>query len=440
MDKPAPEGRKRGSGTRDFLRIYGPAVLITTIAFVIAYQFVEPAPPRELTITTGGEDGAYYRFALRYREILARSGIELHVESSAGSIENLERLTRSDGAEGAADVALVQGGTGDPEFAKDLVSLGSLYREPLWIFVRGDAREDTLTSLADTRMAIGPEGSGTRSIVQLLLEENGLASASAQLSPLGGTAAARALLEGKVDVAFFVGSARAESVSMLLEADAVSLLSMSRVDAYRRRHRFLSGVTLPRGVLDLAADRPPSDVALLAPTATLAARSDLHPALITMLLIAAREVHREGGLFEDPGEFPARAFVDFPLADSAKRFYDSGPPFLLRYLPFWAAVLVDRLKVMLLPLLTILFPLFKIIPPTYRWRVRSRIYRWYRELRQVESARQRGEADAAAGLAELDRIEKEVEHVEVPLSFAEELYHLRLHIGLVRDSFRSETT
>jgi hypothetical protein len=214
----------------------------------------------------------------------------------------------------------------------------------------------------------------------------------------------------------------------------VQLLGFSRAEAYTRRFDYLSKVTLVAGQVDLAKGIPEADVPLVAPTANLVVSTEFHPALVTLLLQAASAVHAGGDGFTAPGTFPSAQHLDLPLNDAARRYHASGPPFLQRFLPFWAATLVDRLAVMLVPLLTLLLPLFKILPPTYRWRIRSRIYRWYRDLRQVEQ-RIYGGADAdvtAWAEDELDRIEGEVSQINVPLSYADQLFNLRLHIRFVR--------
>lgn len=440
------EGRSRERraqrDSKDFWKIFGPALLVTLAGFVLAYQFVRPAPPRELVIATGGEAGAYYRFAERYREILAREGITLEVRSTAGSLENIGLL---EAPEGGVEVAFMQGGTGGAAQAAQedgLRSLASLYFEPLWIFTATPAPLTRLSELAGKRIAAGGKGSGTRAVVMQLLADNRLTAAPTEVLALGGMAAAEALLRGEIEAAFFVASPESSVVRKLLAEPSVSLMSLARAEAYTRRYRFLSGLTLPEGVIDFERNIPARDIAMLAPTATLVAREALHPALVVLLLQAAAEVHGGGGLFEKPGQFPTPSYLDFPLSDTARRYFKSGPPFLQRYLPFWAADLIDRLKILLLPLLTLLIPLFRIVPPAYRWRVRSRIYRWYRELQAVDDALDTlaGTEDIGRNLAELDRIENEVMRVTVPLAYADSLYHLRLHIDFVRGKLRRAET
>lgn len=416
---------------RDHLHIFGPAIAITLLGFLLAFQFVQPAPPARITIATGGLEGAYSLFGQRYREIIKREDIQLEVLNTKGSVENISLLES-----GKADIAFVQGGTEQASRGDELISLGSLYFEPIWVFHRSSLSLDRLTGLQEKRVAIGPEGSGTRAVALQLLSDNAITPSNTRLIELSGRPAADALLKGDIDAAFFVASPRSPVVRALLDSTEISLMSFNRADAYARLHRYLSTVVLPEGVINLEHNLPRRETRLLAASANLVAHKDLHPALVDLLLQAASEVHGEGGWFEEQGQFPAAQFLAFPLSKEAKRFYKFGPPLLQRYLPFWAATLVDRLKVMLLPLLALMIPLFKVMPPIYRWRIRSRIYRWYREVLAIDRRSDVPGADIDVAMGELDAIEEDVSKVSVPLSYAEELYDLRLHIGLVREKLK----
>lgn len=410
------------------LKIYAPAVLLVLLGFVVAYQFIKPAPPDTVVMASGGVGGAYHRFAQDYAQRLAAEGIELRIVNTEGSVENLRLLH-----EGKVEVAMLQGGIEDTGGEVELRSLGSLYYEPLWLFHRPGLQIDRLPSLAGLRVAIGSQGSGTRALVTRLLKDNGFDPAAINFVDLGGREAAQALQGGELDAAFFVSSARAELIQQLLHAPGVRLASFERADAYARRYRFLTSVELPEGVVDLQANIPSQKVRLLAPAANLVVHAEIHPAVIDLLLQAAADAHEEGDWFEARGEFPQAGLLAYPLAKEAQRYYKNGPPFLQRYLPFWAASLIDRLKVMLLPLVLMLLPFFKIMPPIYTWRMRSRVYRWYAQLQAVdEQIGTAAEADRERLLGELEQIENEVRHVNVPLSFAHHLYHLRQHIDLVR--------
>ena len=420
----------------DYLKTYGAAALLTLAGFFVAYQFVEPAPPSTIVMSTGGVDGAYHRFAGRYAAALASDGVKLMLKSSAGSVENIARLTNSDAA---VEVALVQGGVSGAREYPALRALGSVYYEPLWLFYRGTAPLHTLRELRGRRVAVGAPGSGTRAVMAALLGANELSFQDLDASELNAVAAAQALQRGELDAAAFVASPKATAVRLLVSDTNIRLMSFARAEAYARLHPFLNRVVLPRGAISLSEDLPRNDVQLLAPAATLVARDTLHPALIDLLLRAAVDVHSEGALFERPGEFPSPRFVDFELSDEARRFYRSGPPFLQRYLPFWAANLVDRMKVLILPLITVLFPLFKIVPPFYSWRVRRRISRWYRDVRDIEIRYllELDESSRKEGLARLDQIDRELIELKVPLAVSDSLYHLRLHTRFVRDELNA---
>jgi TRAP transporter TAXI family solute receptor len=428
---------------KDWLKVYAPALVLVILGFVLAYQFVDPAPPDHLSIATGSTSGAYYRNAQRYQKILAHPdiGITLDIRTTAGSSENLELLNTTDSP---VELAFVQGGmeisdTEISEGADPLLSLASVYYEPLWVFHRDLFTAERLTDFAEKRIAIGEEGSGTRALALDLLAENGISGDS--LLPLGGDDAAQSLQKGEVDAAFFVASPESSVVRTLLQAENVRLMDFSRAKAYTRRHRYISNVELPAGVINLENNIPDKHVTLVATTATLVARSDLHPALVDLVLQAASEVHSEQGTFENAGQFPSPNYVTFPLSKDARRYFVHGPPFLQNHMPFWAASLIDRLKVMLLPLLVLLVPLLKILPPTYRWRVRSKIYRWYKELQAIESRFRESESGKSRGatLDDLCQIEKEIARVNVPLSYADELYNLRLHIKIARERIEAST-
>jgi len=415
---------------RDALVILVPVLLIVAAGFWAAAQFIKPAPPRQIIMTTGGPGGAYPMFAARYRKLLERYGIELVELPSQGAVQNLERLMDP---QVQVDVGLVQGGLGIGADIEGLVSLGAVYHEPLWVFYRGRDIDD-LGELRGKRVAVGGEGSGTRKLALDLLHAHEITGPPTKLDPLGGFAAVSALAEGKVDAAMLVGPVNSGAVWTALFTPGVKLMNMSRADAYVRRHPYLHRLTLPRGTVDLTRNIPPADTVLVAPTAALVARDDFHPALIDLMLQVATEVHGPPGIFSKAGEFPNPRQVDFPLSREAQRFYASGTRFLQRYMPFWAATLVDRLIVMLIPIFALLIPAMKILPALYGWRVRSRIYRWYGELkfleREIDKDAERH--TPAEWLGRIDKLEARVLRVKTPNAFADQLFILREHINLVR--------
>ncbi len=419
---------------RDLLATAWWIALIVGIGFVVAWQFVKPAPPSRIVISTGSEGGAYYHFAQRYAAILARSGVRLDVLASNGSRQNLKRLER-----GEAEVAFVQGGVieppADPEAARDseFYSLGSVFYEPIWVFYRGNKPLTRLTELRGKRIAIGQEGSGIRRLARHLLEANEI-DMDDRLLPLDGLDAAEELQQGRIDAAFIIAAESAPVVQVLLRSPGVRLMSFAQASAYQRRFPFLFRLTLPQGVADLVRDYPPEDVRLLAPTANLVVRGDLHPALQALLLQAASEVHGASGFFQSAGEFPSYMDPLLPLSPDAARYYKSGPPFLQRYLPFWLAVLFDRLIVLLVPALALLIPLLRFAPALYSWRVRAKVFRCYGALRSLEDdIRHRFDpARLSDYRRKLDALDETARELHIPLGFTDLTYTLREHVNLVR--------
>lgn len=426
--------RRRSRAARRW-RSNGERVGITTLAVALVagalwltYQFVEPAPPDTLRIASGSTDGAYDAFARELAREFAAEGITLEVIETEGSVDNLARLEAGD-----VDIAFVQSGIASAEDYPALEGLASLYFEPLWIFSTREPRPERIADLEGLRVSIGPKGSGTRRVALQLLEANGISEDALTLAPSGGTSAADALLAGELDAVFAISSADGSMVRSLLGRDGVTLMDFTRAAAYARRYPFFTSLVLPAGVIDLERDVPSRDIALVAAAATLVAREELHPALADLAMQAAGRVFARTTLFSDAGRFPSPDFLDFPLSDEADRYYKYGPPFLQRFLPFWAANLVDRLKLLALPLLALLLPLSRLLPPAYRWTVRKKVFRWYEEVQRIDLRASDDPRPASLGacLEELGRIEDDAREVAVPLGYAHELYALRLHIDLL---------
>jgi TRAP-type uncharacterized transport system substrate-binding protein len=426
---------------RDIVYVALPSLLLAIGAFWLAAQFIKPAPPDRLIISTGGEGGAYQIFAARYKDVLARYGITLVEKPSAGSIENLERLRNP---EFEVDAALIQGGTARAGDDDGLVSLGDFYYEPLWIFYRegviGGGHK--LLDLKGKRLAVGGAGGGSNHLAMELLAANGIDATNTTLIQEGGLGLVASLRKREVDVVFVVGPTQSALVWSLLYTPGVRLMNLVRAEAYTRRFPYLARLVVPRGAVDLEQDIPPHDVNLVSPMATMLVRKDTHPALIGLLMQAASEVHGVPGVFQKPGEFPRAGHSEFPLSPEAERYYKNGKPFLQRYLPFWAATMIERLVVMLVPLIAVLFPLIRFAPQIYGWRVRSRIYRRYGELKFLENELNEnpGRHTRDEWIEKLDGIEKDAGTIRTPLAFSDMLYTLRAHIDLVRHSILRHTS
>ena len=410
------------------------AVALVIAGFALALHFVQPAPPSKIVMSTGRTEGDYYRYGLEYRKLLAKEGVDLQLVTSDGALENIGRLMDPNSG---VDVAFFQSGTGFSANAPHVESLGALYYEPLWVFYRG-APIDDLRGLNGKRIAIGPEQSGTRPLALQLLSVNLAVMPPTELLPIPGEQAAGMLERGEVDAILHVAPPDSPLVQRLIGIKGVRLLSFDRAEAYVRRFPFLTSVTLPRGVFNLAGDVPDHDIVLLSPTANLLARDNLHPALAYLLMTAATTVHGEGSLLSPRGQFPALLDAGFPYAEEAVRFYKVGEPWLQRYLPYWMAVLVDRLWVLVLPFIALAVPLSRLVPQLYAWRMRSRLYRWYGRLKEIELELEGEptEEELHGILKRLDQIETAVSHLPLPLAFSENLYSFRVNLELVRAKAR----
>ena len=412
------------------------AALILAAGIYATYQFVGPPPPDSIRMATGADGGAYQAFGRRYAEILARDGITVELIETAGSVENLQLLDSGD-----ADIGFVQSGLAALFQTSAVAGLGTLYREPLWLFVRDGFAPTDLSDLPGSRLIVGEPGSGTRAVAVELLAANSVTAENAEFLDLGGDEAEQALLRGDADAAFLVGAPESRQVATLADNEAIGLFDFRRSQAYARLFHFLSPIVLPEGVLDLDDNRPPQDVRMVAPGAMLAANTELHPALIDLLLIAATEIHGGNSLLSDAGEFPTPRYVDLPLSAEAERHFEFGPPLLLRYLPFWAATLVDRLWILILPIIGLAIPLFKLLPPAYRWRVRRRLLRMYGELDSLDPAQASlsDEPERTRRLERLEAIDQEVADLSVPRGYSDDQYKLRRDVDLIRRRLKSAT-
>lgn len=422
---------------RDLLVTAGPFIALALLLLALAYWWLDPMPPRKITLATGPDQSAYAEFGKRYARELSRHGIQVELHSSQGAAENLRLLQ-----EGKVDMGFVQGGGGDTAAEDDdLESLGSLFLEPVWLFYRTDAaskvrRDATLHSLADLkglRINMGSEGSGVPSLMDKLFEANRIDKRSMTLSRLRQTPAVAALLNGQLDALVLASAPEALMVQMLLQTPGIQLMDFPQSEAYARRFPFLTPVTLPRGVVDLANNVPAQDIRLIATTTTLLATTDVHPALLQLFSQASLKLHGSPGWFNRAREFPHIANTEHPLAEEAERTLKNGVPLLQRYLPYTLANLMERMWLALGIIVAILLPLSRVLPPLYEFRVRSRVFRWYGQLRQIEERLQLNPSARADLQEELNTLETRVGRVKVPLSYADELYALRQHISMVRE-------
>jgi len=424
---------------RDYVRSHRLQFIIVVLVVValivgvwVAIAALSPMPPRTVTMATGPEGGAYYEVGKRYRELLALQGIELRLLPTAGSVENLARLRDP---KSNVQVGFLQSGMTNKKESPGLESLGTVFYEPLWFFYRTEYRVKGIQGLRGKKISIGPEGSGTRLIALKLLELNGIDKGFAQLLSLTPQQAGEKLLRNEIDAAFMLTSWDSPVVQRLIADKSIELASFPRTDAYIALYPFLNKLIVPEGVGDLAKNRPPADVLLFAPKASLVVRQDIHPAIQYLLLDAAEKIHSGPGIFQKAGQFPAAESIDLPLSEEARQFYKSGRPFLQRHLPFWLAVLIGRLLVLLIPVVGVIYPLVRFAPALYGLQMQRRIFRLYGELRFLErDVESHGVGQSTGDLSSrLDRIEEKANRLRVPVFYSNMLYTLRMHISLVRE-------
>lgn len=416
---------------RELVLVLAPVLLVIAGALWVASRFIEPAPPTKFAISTASQSGNYFATGRKYAELLKKSGITLDVQNSAGSPENVKRLL--DPTSGV-QVALLQGGTTNTQQSPGIVSLGRIYLEPMWVFYRGDPVIDRLADLKGRRLIVGVEGSGTRALALTLLKPNDVGPQNTQFLSLSGADAVNAMINGEADAAFFTSAPSSPQIQTLLRHPELKIMSLAQAEAYTRIFPYLSRIVLPKGAIDLIKNVPPTDVEMVAPMAALVARDDLHPALVSLLVEAAKQVHSPGGLFHKVGEFPKPQDPEFEMSEDAERAYKSGPSFLKRTLPFWLASFAERITLVAVPLAGILLPLIKIGPAIYKWRVRRRLLYWYGRLKALEIlvAEDPKSEVLDEQREEVDTIDAAVSTIPVPLAFSDQYYSLRAAIDLVR--------
>jgi TRAP transporter TAXI family solute receptor len=424
----------RGLTVREWIWLIGPWLLgLAAMIFVINY-FWQPAPPRSIVMATGAEGGAAHRAGERYRDVLAKRGITVELKTTNGSLENRAKLLDD---ESGVSAAFMQTGSGTMDDAVWLSAIAGVYPEPLWIFYRNDPKK-TITQVSELtgkKIAIGSRGSGTRRVAVELFAAYGIDIETQPHSELNGIPAATALLKREVDaVAVVTGEDSAQVQSLLREAD-IRLLGFPQSAALSRHFPHLTTVKLAPGMIDLAKNIPSEEVPLIAAMSQLIVRNDLHPALIRVLAEAAKEIHHGSGWFHKAGDFPTTRGTDVPIHADADRYFTSGVSFLQRHLPFWVSVWVERALILLVPLLAIGIPAARLLPAIYNWRMRERVYRWYAEVRHLDTeamTTKPASTEAENILSRLNKIEARADNVRVPLAFARELYDLKVHIDFVR--------
>jgi TRAP-type uncharacterized transport system substrate-binding protein len=412
--------------------VKGLAAFVLAVGVVsLALSYFIPAPPSKVVMATAFKGASFEYYGRKYRDIFARSNVPLELRETAGAVENIKLLQE---ANSGVQIAFVTGGVSDGKHAPGLLSLGTAYNQPFWVFYTSSDPLERLSQLKGKRIAVGPEGSATRLSAEKILGKGGISSQTASLLAFAGNAAVKALHEGKVDAVWIIGSPDATAVKSLLGAPDVKLLGFPMADAFTRIYPDLNKLVLPKGVIDIDGLVPPEDVTLIGTTVKVLVRSDLHPEIVQLLLQTMVETHSGPEIFQRPGEFPNATDTEYPVAPTAIDFYKNGPSFLQRHLPLWLTVHVQRAIAVLVAGIAVGLPLLHYLPLLYKWSARRRLLYWYGQLKALEATfdANSSERHLAEKQADIERIEDAVSRIRFPLTFADQLYELRSHIDVVR--------
>jgi len=418
-----------------FFTISIPIILLIITSFYITAQFIQPASKKEITIATGSKNGNYYKTALLYKKLLEEENVKVNILNSAGSIENIKLLK-----ENKADIAFLQNGTIQNN-QEGIKSLASIYYEPLWVFYKNEGFPiNYVIQLISKNISIGKEGSGTKDLASKILENNGISDENSKIFNYDSKRAKEELIKGNIDAMFVVSSHNSSTVKELLANPDINVLSFKRAKAYSRKYPFLEALTLHEGTLDLYKNLPDENINLLSTTANLVVKDGFSQELIRLLLKKVKEVHNKKDLFAKAEQFPNALNMQLEMNEEAQRYFEYGDTWLEKIFPYWIATNIDRLKLLIIPLLTLLFPLFKGFFPLYNWTMRSKIYRWYDELKELDNSVEiLNKEKLKIELKKLQDLKLEIQkETKVPLSFMGEYYNLQLHIDLIENKIHKK--
>ncbi|SAK72109.1 TRAP-type transport system periplasmic component-like protein [Caballeronia pedi] len=420
------------SRARRRLLIIGLIAVLAAFGWAMAIM-VEPAFQRTIVMTSGADNGIYRGFADRYAPILKRAGIKLDIRDSSGSVQNYDRLRDP---KSVYDIGFIQSGTTRPKETDNLQTIAAVSYEPIWVFYRGETTVDRLSQLRGKKISMGVSGSGLLNVAQSLLGYSGITSQNSTLLQMDAPAAYQGLESGQIDAAFFIGRPDADMQKTLLNS-RLKLMSFAQADALVQKIPSLSKIILPRASASVAEDLPRTDVTLLAATALLVSKGPLHPALVYLLLDAARIVHGREDYFTPLGTFPNTNTDEFPISDESVRYFKSGQPFLYRTLPFWLASLIERRLLILVPFAALLIGLLQALPRLLEARMKKRLVVWYREIKALEdevwSSSDPTRSQIAQWSEEIENIDANASRIRIPYRYFQDVYALKQAIGVVRD-------
>ena len=424
--------------TNKFFTISIPILLLIIASFYFTSKFIQPSVKKEITIATGSIDGEYYKTALQYKELLEKQKVKVNIVTSNGSLENIELLN-----EKKVDIAFVQNGIEIVKNENNLQAIASVYYEPLWIFYKNeDYKINYIIQLISKKISIGNEGSGTKDLALKLLKDNGLDNTNTQISTSSNKEAKDLLLKGEIDAMFMISSADSQIVKELLENPNITLFNFKRAKAYSRKYTFLESNTLYEGTIDLYKNLPYEDINLLMTSANLIVRDDFSDELIRLILKEIKPLPNKKALFEADNQFPNINNISAEINENAQRYFTYGDTWLEKLFPYWIASNIDRLKILLIPLITLMLPLSKGFFPLYRWSIRSKIYKWYKQIQKIDLLSEDAKnEDLQNYLNEISKLKHEIKaETKVPLSYMGEYYDLIMHLELIITKINSKLT
>ena len=405
-------------------------------AVSLALIYFVPATPSKVIMATGPKGSLAEYYGRQYREIFARSGVELELRETDGAEVNLELLLDP---KTGVEIAYMVGGISDGKRAPGLLSLGTVYNIPVWLIYTSSEPIDRLSQLKGKRISLGPEGSAIRSLAGKVLGKVGVNSENTTFLPFGGTAAVEALNSGKADAVWALGPPDAPSVHSLLQNPNARIMNFPAAKTLTIMFPELVRLELPQGVIDFDRNIPSHDVPLIGFTGKMLVRSDLHPEIVPLMLQALVEAHGASGVFQRGGEFPNGTDTEYPVAPAATDFYKNGPSYMQRHVPLWLSVHVQRAIAVLVTAIAVGYPLFRFMPVAYSWFNRRRLFYWYAQLKALEASFDSDPTNKhlTRKQAEIERIEDAVSHIQFPLTFSDQVYNLRSHIDIVRHKIAS---
>jgi TRAP transporter TAXI family solute receptor len=402
-------------------------------AFSILWILIPP-PPKVIDMATGFPTGLYYQFGERLKTELAQEGVKLDLMTTGGTVDNLALLNEPNSG---VDFAMIQGGVADISKYPKLVSIAGVFYEPVWVWYReaafkGEGGLRVLSQLKGKRVSIGNEGSGTLALSNALLQISGLSGGDLRTEKLKPDEAIGKLNSGELDAVFIVAAAEAPVLKKFYEIPGIRLMSFDQADAYARNLPYLSKVSVPRGLLSISHDLPKQDIQVIAATATLVAKENISPAMVSLLLGASYDILKSYSRLQKVGEFPSSTGLDFPLQVDAEIYLKDGPSFLHRHLPFWTAVWIGRFAKIIIPFLVILIPLFTYVPAIKNFFLKLKLAQVYEGLKAIEKNGFNPDLKEKK-YKDLEVIERRIGNLKVSMLDAKELYDLKAHVTDVRN-------